>query len=67
MDEIAALRAAFPGWNIWRSDEERWWATRTGPLPPSRRPDGYSLTVTADTPLMLRAEISRQPGHAELT
>ena len=65
MDEITtALRTAFPGWNIWRSDEGRWWATRHGPLPPSRRPDDYALTVTADTPRLLTTGITRQPDYA---
>ena len=62
--EIAEIRAAFPGWNVWRSDEGRWWATRRCPLRPSRWPDGYALTVTADDAGALRAAISSQPGEA---
>jgi hypothetical protein len=60
-EEITAMRAAFPGWNVWRSDEGGWWASRRHPLRPSRRPAGYALTVTADQARELRALISRQP------
>ena len=63
-DHIAAIRAAFPGWNVWRSDEGCWWATRRYPLRPSRWPDGYALTVTADDAGALRSAISSQPGEA---
>jgi hypothetical protein len=63
-EEIAGIRAAFPGWSVWRSDEGRWWATRRCPLRPSRWPDGYALTVTADDAGALRAAISSQPGDA---
>lgn len=60
--ELARVRAAFPGWNVWRSDEGCWWATRNRPLAPSRWPDGYDLTVTGANLFELRAEIARQPG-----
>ncbi len=29
-ERIAQLEAEFPGWHIWRSNADRWWATRTG-------------------------------------
>jgi hypothetical protein len=60
---MTGIRAAFPRWNVWRSDEGRLWATRNDPLPPSRWPDGYALTVTADDGLALREAIIRQPGQ----
>src|ERR1700683_2558065 len=63
-EENAALRAAFVGWNVWRSDEGRWWATRRRPLRPSRWPDGYALTVAADDAGTLRSAINSQPGEA---
>jgi hypothetical protein len=59
--ESARTRAAFPGWNVWRSDEGCWWATRKHPLPPSRWPDTYALTVTAGDPFGLREQLSCQP------
>jgi len=63
-EEIAGIRAAFAAWNVWRSDEGRWWATRRCPLRPSRWPEGYALTVTADDAGTLRSVISAQPGQA---
>jgi hypothetical protein len=60
--EIAAIRAAVPGWNIWRSDEGRWWASRRHPLRPSRWPGGYALTVAADDARALCEQLARQPG-----
>lgn len=59
--ELAATRAAYPAWSVWRSDEGWWWATRSRPLRPSRWPDGYALTVTAPDPFALGAQITRQP------
>ena len=63
-EEIA--RAAFSGWTVWRSDEDRLWATRTCPLRPSEWPVGYALTVTADDAVALSSAISSQPGEATL-
>ena len=63
-EEIAGIRAASPGWSIWRSDEGRWWATRRSPLRPSRWPEGYALTVSADDAGALRSAISSQPNEA---
>jgi hypothetical protein len=60
-EESARTRAAFPAWNVWRSDEGCWWATRNRPLPPSRWPDSYALTVTAGDPFGLREQLSCQP------
>ena len=62
--DIAGIRAGFPGWNVWRSDEGRWWATRRCPLRPSRWPDGYALTMTADDAGALCVAIRSQPGEA---
>src|SRR5580704_3734708 len=60
-DQLAAIRAAFPGWSVWRSDEGCWWATRRCPLRPSRWPEGYALTLTADDAATLRTAITWQP------
>jgi hypothetical protein len=60
---LTGMRSRFPGWNIWLSDEGRWWATRNRPLPPSRWPDGYALTLTASNRAALGEEIARQPGQ----
>lgn len=61
-EEITGIRAAFPGWNVWRSDEGCWWASRRHPLRPSRWPAGYALTVAADEGSELCALITRQPA-----
>jgi hypothetical protein len=63
-DQMAAIRTAFPGWSVWRSDEGRWWATRRCPLRPTRWPEGYALTVTADDAGALGSSINSQPGEA---
>jgi hypothetical protein len=60
-EAIAGIRAAFPGWSVWRSDEGCWWATRRCPLPPSQWPEGYALTVAADDARALRSAMIAQP------
>ena len=62
-EEVARTRGEFPAWNVWRSDEGRWWATRRCPLRPSRWPVGYALTVTADDAGALSSAIGSQPGE----
>lgn len=60
-EDLAVMREAFPSWNVWRSDEGGWWATRNQPLRPSRWPDDYALTVSAGDPRALREQLVRQP------
>jgi hypothetical protein len=58
---IAQLEAEFPGWHIWRSNADRWWATRTGAVP--HREDlgtGRVMTVDADDPNALRDQLTVQ-------
>jgi hypothetical protein len=57
-ERIAQLEAEFPGWHIWRSNADRWWATRTGAV--LRRQDlgtGRVMTVDADDPSALRDQL----------
>jgi hypothetical protein len=65
LDEVilASLRAAFPGWDIHRSRDCRWHATRRDVLPPSRQPPHYTPALTAQGPRFLAQAISRQPGR----
>jgi hypothetical protein len=60
--EIIAIRSAFPVWNVWRSDQGGWWASRRHPLRPSRWPGGYALTVAADDARALCEQLARQPS-----
>jgi hypothetical protein len=60
-ERISQLEAEFPGWHIWRSNADRWWATRTGVV--LRREDlgtGRVMTVDADDPRALRDELIAQ-------
>jgi len=60
-ERIAQLEAEFPGWHIWRSNADRWWATRTGTV--LRREGlgtGRVMTVDADDPDTLRDQLIAQ-------
>jgi hypothetical protein len=61
-EQITSIQTAFPSWNVWRSDEGGWWATRRRPVRPSRWPAGYALTVAADEARELHELITRQPA-----
>lgn len=56
---LAAIKRQFPRWRAYRSDEGRFWATRTG-TPPVRLPFGWAMTVDGDTPRDLREAIAEQ-------
>ncbi|TDB88290.1 hypothetical protein E1264_12025 [Actinomadura sp. KC216] len=54
-DELkAAIEEEFPGWQVWRSDAGRWYATRSGDLSDAQLQAGYAMTVAADEPVGLR-------------
>ncbi|GAA3214480.1 hypothetical protein [Actinocorallia longicatena] len=69
---VQRIEADFPGWGVWRSDADRWWAYRTArsPLTFEQLRAGCRLIVQADTGAELceaiRAEITRaarvEPG-----
>ena len=60
-ERISQLEAEFPGWHIWRSNADRWWATRTGTV---RRREGLGtgrvMTLDADDEGALRDQLSAQ-------
>lgn len=61
---LAEIAREFPDWTIWRSDAGRWWATRHHPLTAEQRDAGYAMTVDADDPEGLRAQLRHQEGRA---
>ena len=63
-DELASIERDFPGWQPWRSDGGRWWATRTGTRPPDSPPDWWAMTVCGETATGLRDALDRQAKSA---
>jgi hypothetical protein len=64
---LLLLRDAFPDWSIWRSDVGNWYATRrtvTGLSEPALE-FGVAMTITADHPADLRAQLADQHALAE--
>lgn len=58
---VAEMEERFSGWHVWRSSAGRWWATRTGTV--LDRDDigaGRVMTMDADDPQALRAQLERQ-------
>ncbi|TMQ94251.1 hypothetical protein ETD83_24180 [Actinomadura soli] len=53
-DLKAAIEEEFPGWQVWRSDAGRWYATRSGDLSDAQLQAGYAMTVAADDSAGLR-------------
>ncbi|TDE24887.1 hypothetical protein [Actinomadura sp. 6K520] len=60
-DLKAAIEGEFPGWQVWRSDAGRWYATRSGDLSDSQLAAGYAMTVAADDSAGLRRLLLDQP------
>lgn len=62
---VRRIEAEYPGWGVWRSDADRWWAYRTArsALTLEQLRAGCRLIVQADTELELceaiTAEITR--------
>ncbi|MEU3163739.1 hypothetical protein [Streptosporangium sp. NPDC006930] len=55
------LAEKFPRWTIWRSDTERWWATRHAPLSRAEEQQpGIDRTIDADTPADLCRQLTEQ-------
>lgn len=64
MPPCVALRDEIkvPGWYIWRSSADRYWACRTGQVHWWDRPrdPAWAMCVDADTEDELRAELAEQ-------
>ena len=60
-DLKAAIEGDFPGWQVWRSDAGRWYATRSGDLSDAQLQAGYAMTVAADDSAGLRRLLLDQP------
>ncbi|MEW9532121.1 hypothetical protein [Microbispora sp. NPDC049125] len=57
LEDIARVHT---GWIIWRSDLGRWWATRRGSVDLEAIRQGCAMTLDADDPESLAAELSAQ-------
>ncbi|MBP2703167.1 hypothetical protein JOL79_05045 [Microbispora sp. RL4-1S] len=57
MDDLARVHT---GWIIWRSDVGRWWATRRGAVDLEALRRGCAMTLDADDPESLAAELAAQ-------
>jgi hypothetical protein len=59
-DLKAAIEGDFPGWQVWRSDAGRWYATRSGDLSDAQLQAGFAMTVAADDSAGLRRLLLEQ-------
>lgn len=64
--EAARIESEFPGWRVWRSGTDRWWAFRSAsrPLTIDQLRAGCRLLVHADTPADLRVQIHLEIDRA---
>jgi hypothetical protein len=58
--DLARIGRDFPGWHPWRSDEGRWWATRTGNAAADYRNPAWMMTLDSDDADGLRSALARQ-------
>jgi hypothetical protein len=63
--EAIALEAEFPGWRLWLSSVNRWWATRQGPDAAWNRSVGIPITIDADDLAGLRVELAAAQATAD--
>lgn len=61
--EAAAIERDFPGWHVWISSLDRWWAVRQGSDARCDRNDPRPMTIDADDPGALRTQLAvyREP------
>lgn len=62
--EAVAIERDFPGWHVWISSLDRWWAVRQGPDARHDQNDQRPMTIDADDPGGLREQLAtyREPG-----
>ncbi|WP_131736188.1 hypothetical protein [Actinomadura roseirufa] len=59
-DLKTAIESEHPGWQVWRSDAGRWYATRSTDLTDAELQAGYAMTVAADDAPGLRELLAGQ-------
>lgn len=69
-DTPSALAEEFPGWHVWRSQEEQntpkgWYATREQPLSSMEYRQGLYRTLASDDPDGLRTQLEQQARREE--
>ncbi|MGH3189704.1 MAG: hypothetical protein ACRDOL_21070, partial [Streptosporangiaceae bacterium] len=66
LDEMRAMEAEFAGWNVWRSSDGSWWASRSSGLSFEQIDAGLHATVgDVRRPVQLRALLEDQARIAE--
>lgn len=55
--EAVAIERDFPGWRVWISSLDRWWAVRQGPDARHDHNDPRPMTIDADDPGGLREQL----------
>lgn len=63
--EAAAVEAEFPGWRLWLSSGNGWWATRQGPHVGWTRGLAVPLTLGADDLAGLRGQLAAAKAAAD--
>lgn len=64
-DLKAHIEGAHPGWQVWRSDAGRWYATRTGDLTDAQLQAGLAMTLASDDEPGLRALLADQAARKD--
>ena len=62
--DVAELRAAFPDWNIWASDQGHWYATHRGTRHPHAPLFGLWPMVDGADLVVLHAELALQAARS---
>jgi hypothetical protein len=63
--ESAAVETAFPGWRVWLSSVDRWWAVRQGPDGVWSQGRRDPITVSADDLAGLRGQLADAQDAAD--